>query len=221
MKTRLTKAAPIAVVAGVVAFCCWPYLASPDTGPAGPGSREAQEIAPALLSPKFGPPTERDPFRLPTDVQNQAPASRDVAIATVQKGDPVAPMARAADASDPLQGLSLSATYVHGKRRLAMINGHLYPEGGSFKVASSAGEPFVIARIDPYKVVLQRSGETVELNYDTKGTKASLHSPPKGSSQPAVRQGAAADLQVNGPGALSARSPGATAVEPSKVGRQP
>jgi hypothetical protein len=132
-----------------------------------------------MLHPAPGAVAERDPFRLP-------PPAR-AAMAAHKPAGPAAQVAKAvdpaADTAKLLSGLALHATYIHGQRRVALINGLVYAEGEPLKPANPTTTPFVVAWVYPDRVLLRRLGQTVELHYADK-------SPAAGTVPQARRDGA-------------------------------
>lgn len=160
MSVQLGKVTPIGLLVGVVAYCCWPYLAAPAAG-AADGAGKLPEVTAAMLTPVPAPAAKRDPFR-PADGAGMAVTARQPAptmTPVAKRADPVP------DKAPPRSRLRLNATYLHGGRRLALIDGSVYAEGETLKPASPAAVPLVVERIEAHQVVLRGLGQPLELRY--------------------------------------------------------
>ena len=73
-------------------------------------------------------------------------------------------------------GLTLSSTLVGVRQRMALVNGQIYEEGA--KLDHDSGMQFVVARIEPGRVVLEAQGRTIELMIE----------PPTRPSQPLIHR---------------------------------
>src|SRR5437588_1519449 len=118
MNVQLGKVMPIGLLVGMVGYCCWPYLAGPERGAAAE-ARKLPLLTAAMLRPLPGAAAQGDPFRMTAAAAAAVPTgTRAAAPAPAGKGaDP------AADTAALLGRLALRATYVHGPRRVALING--------------------------------------------------------------------------------------------------
>ena len=81
----------------------------------------------------------------------------------------------------------MNATYIHGDRRLALINGQVYAEGEALKGQNSSSSTLRVARICPDKVLLRGDGVTLELKY------ASILTKSVDAAAPAMKQGPGVD----------------------------
>ena len=178
MSGRIGKTALILIVIGVMGYLCWPYVSDPLPEALALSPGKMPEIAPALLAPPVAPAPDRDPFQQPP-VAKPAEEPPPPVVAEVPKPAPPPSAAPApalnppivvkpelpVDPKDLLSGLALNATYVRGDRRLAVINGSLYAEGDQVKLSGPTMLALTLARVYPDNVILERKGQTVELNY--------------------------------------------------------
>lgn len=67
--------------------------------------------------------------------------------------------------NDRLSNLTLSATYVQGKRRFALIDAQIYEQGQLLAISESLKEPCFVAEISADKVLIRHGDRTVELKY--------------------------------------------------------
>ena len=176
MKPWLGKVTPIALLLGMVGYCCWPYLAGLGIGTAAEGRGKLPEVTAAMLRPALGAPAARDPFALPQ-------AARAAVTAKPLAGPAVKAADTGADTAKLLGRLALHATYIHGQRRVAVINGEVYAEGEPLRADGATAAPFVVGSICPHKVLLRHLDETVELCYSDKN-------PAAGQARPAGAGGA-------------------------------
>jgi len=186
MSAQLGKVTPIALLIGVVGYCCWPYLAAQEAGPAAEGAGKLPEVTAGMLHPVPAAAAGRDPFRSAERVRAPATAKRPASSAAQAAKTP----APEADTPQLLGGLRLYATYIRGERRLALIDGSVYAEGEPVKGARAMAAPFVVVRVDPDKVLLRRLGQTVELRYAAR--------PAAAGSSAQARAAAAARDKVSG-----------------------
>jgi len=175
MSGLLGKFGPTAVVATVVAWCCWPYLVDTDSELDLDQDTSVPVIASSLLSPTFAPLPERNPFA-PESAQNR-PFTVEAAFSALSgllslladKGPIVAKTGQAPSAEPSLRelvrNLPLEATYCQGERSIALIDGQLYAKGDSLFPSEPLSEPCVVAQISAHRVLLRRKGQAVELTY--------------------------------------------------------
>src|SRR5688572_30023319 len=136
MQTPLGKVAHVAAAAVLVAYCLWAESNATSR------LRDAAKLDSAwleeLLSPEIEPVPPREPFR--PSKSTAVPTTTDLAVAATS--------AEALDATSEAPQLQLSATCIHGDRRLALINGSLYAQGESL----AGAEPrYTVALIEPDK----------------------------------------------------------------------
>ena len=79
--------------------------------------------------------------------------------------EPPTPVSAAQEPVDILKSLALDATFLHGDRRLALINGRVCAQGESLAISDAAAWPCVVAGISADKVLIEHQGRTVELKY--------------------------------------------------------
>jgi hypothetical protein len=118
------------------------------------------EVAKSALSPTFSPPT-RNPFS-PKDVVLAKNGSQTGSPGGRRGADKPSDAARQKDGTvaNPLGGLTLDATYLVGKSRLAIINGRVY--GVNERLPASK---LTILDVLPYKVLLECEGKVLALAY--------------------------------------------------------
>ncbi len=152
MQTPLGKVAHVAAAAVLVAYCLW--AESSTSSRVRDAAKLDSEWLEALLSPQIEPQLPRDPFA-PMKA-TPVPTATELAVAAAS--------AEALDATAEAPPLELSATCIHGDRRLALINGSLYAQGESLEGAED-GPRYTIALIETDKVVLDRGGELLLIEY--------------------------------------------------------
>ena len=173
--------APRVVVVGFVAVACWPtlckFLATEETKP----PEILPELTVATLAPKMPPLPTRDPFGSASELElSKAKDSANAAAKLANSkgsaksrsadkmGQRAGGSAAAKEANkpvDPLSGLTLDGTCVMGERRLAVINGRLYGLQEQVALDKSATPPYQVVDVFPYKVLLEHSGQILELGY--------------------------------------------------------
>jgi hypothetical protein len=160
MPTFVVKLAPQAIVLAVVLYWVWPSLTQKAAGPtSAPKDKKAavsQEFSAAILSPSFPSPSKRNPF----EAAGTKHVARDKKGKAAEKD--LAAIA-AADAKD--SGLTLNATFVVGKGRLAMINGTVYKEKETIRGQGDDPVNWLITDILPHKVLLLHQGVPLQLCY--------------------------------------------------------
>ena len=72
MSGLIGKLAPTAIVAAVVAWCCWPHLSASKPLSSVPGSDDLPRVAGSLLSAAIRPASGRNPFA-PVRAEEAAP----------------------------------------------------------------------------------------------------------------------------------------------------
>jgi hypothetical protein len=220
MVISISKLAPRATVLAVVGYCVWPSLSymtsQPETKPPG----KLPELAAALLSPKMPSCPTRDPFGSKSAAQLSArrgASTAAVKLATKEDraksstplvGKPAEKLA-AADTSeqpvDPLNGLTLDATCIVGRRRAAVINGRLYAPEELLSASSPSTPPYKIVDVFPYKVLLEREGKTLELTYSNVASRSVSSQSAGGGARPGSAA-AASRAQKSHSGATPAQS---------------
>jgi hypothetical protein len=156
MNQRLNKLAPLAAVFALVTYCCWPYVTGSSGAAVATAGPAASQLAAALRPPALGQEPARDPFRAPASPRRALGARPAPVVAGVAKGK---------EADDPSKLFALSATLILGRERLARINGTLYRQGARLPGANGADEGYVLALVEPDKVVLRHAGRLTELHY--------------------------------------------------------
>jgi hypothetical protein len=112
--------------------------------------------------------------------------------------------------------LALKATSIYADRRLAIINGQIYEQGQRLDLPESSAEPWVVARILPYKVLLEGPGQVRELTYADPPAPPD-DSPATAAAAEAPRSPAAGETPGIGDGAMAAGS----TLPPPERGRTP
>ncbi len=128
MSGTFGKMAPTAIVFGLVAWCCWPYLAGPPSATGVQPKADLPRIAGVLLSPEVEPAPNRNPFQPPPAREPDPPASEEPGARPPEPGGQEKAVAEK-DPVDVLSGLVLGAIYIRGDRRVALINGQLCQQG--------------------------------------------------------------------------------------------
>jgi hypothetical protein len=172
MDKRVHKVAPLAAVLVLVAHCCWPYLTGSGGAVAPTAVSRLPQLTTAWRTPALGIEPARDPFRAPAAVARPAAGDRRPRVAGTPTKD------RGLD--DAAKLFVLSATLIQGHERLARINGRLYHEGAQLQAAKPADESYVVARVEPDKVLLRRGDRMTELHYAAQQEPARM---PKGSAR--------------------------------------
>ena len=161
---------PAAIVLAAVGYGCWPYLDTQGPRAATQEAGKLPEITAALLSPTIAPAPARNPFGLAVATQTPATvapsaAETDAEESTAETAEGSVAETREIDTKSLLSDLALNATFLTGNRRVAVINSQLYAEGEPLGQSASSKQPYVVAQIYQHKVLLERQGQTVELNY--------------------------------------------------------
>jgi hypothetical protein len=162
MGGAIGKMFPTAIVAAIVVWCCWPYLEHGGPGEVGANTHFPQ-ITHALLEPTAAPEPSRDPFHVVTIANTLGAPKEEVAPGTKASAD--SRSAQKKDAAEMRKGLTLSGTYISGSRRAALINDRLWEQGQRLELSKNAAEPWVLAQVFPYGVVIQSGAKSIELEY--------------------------------------------------------
>jgi hypothetical protein len=184
MSELIKKLAPTGIVAAVAAWCCWPHLPGRETDLGLQAPDTLPKIAASLLSPEFESASGRNPFRPVAEHEDEYAAGAEPVVSTVTRQQetsgspkekpgsprekPGSPKEEPSPEQDPLEivkSLPLQATFVHGDRRMALIDGQFCEEGSTLAVADSARSPCIVARISAHRVLVLYRGRTVELGY--------------------------------------------------------
>ena len=183
MKNLVGTIVPSMIVLAAVGWAVWPYLESPGLSPTSK-TRDV-EVSSALLAWVAGRTPDRDPFRSPSvpAAVGSTRAPRPGPGEKVPKAGLANTMLEArraeVDVRATLPGkVALSATSIHGTRRMAVLNGRVYAEGESVQ-GIDAPNPVVLAAIHPASVRLCYGGESVAIAFSA--ASAATRSPP---SQP-------------------------------------
>ena len=144
----------------------------------GPGSdRNPFQVAAAARideSPTHDPPQNEQPEVPAAEVPVAKVPAAEVPAAEVPITEVTASEKGITDAAGPteeedrvkfLGGLMLSATYIQGNRRVAIVNGRIYKQGDPLSVSGTTRGPGTITTISADKVVILYCGRTVELEY--------------------------------------------------------
>ncbi|HTQ37436.1 MAG TPA: hypothetical protein VMJ32_00310 [Pirellulales bacterium] len=168
MPTKLSRIAPIAVIAGILGYLSWPYFDDPTAISKSKNSdKSAAASLASLLNPSPAGDIRDGLFEIPQSLGAKVAqkASTVAGKSTAAKKGPAADARRV----DEFKNFTLSGTYVAGGSRFAVINGSLYAEGeqitASGKGAKAAHNAYTVAHVDIDKVVLSFQGETKELHY--------------------------------------------------------
>src|SRR3569623_2344027 len=142
MRSRISRLAPITVVAGSMGYLCWSHLGE-ETQPQKPKSPSTStELTAARLAPPAAPDLVRDPFNSTTpSAPTKGPAGGGTRL--VKQEASLSP--------GEVDKLVLSGTYLQGRRRMAVIYGAVYAEGDSLK--SGDASLGTVAQIALHRVV--------------------------------------------------------------------
>lgn len=157
------RLAPTAIVAAFVAWCVWPYLSGAGSRGLGQEAGEVPRIASSLLKPTMEPAGDRDPFRS-ADADQPDPSETATTEEEESAAVEAAPVPEV-QPGDVLEQLTLDATFIHGGRRLALINGQVCQQGDALAISGLTTEPCLVARIAAHKVLIKFRDETLELEY--------------------------------------------------------
>ncbi len=183
MQKRLVGLAPIIVVAAAMGYLCWSHVG--DNAPLSKSkpTPKTNELTAAQLSPPATPDLVRDPFESATAVASSTPpgkgpqgkssagkpdddpseesSSEDTQTA---KKDAKSKTSSPRITFDPGQFV-LNGTYVHGRTRMAVINGAIYTEGQLLSAAKSEAPVGSVKTISVDKVELSVDDHQVALTY--------------------------------------------------------
>lgn len=195
MTALLAKFAPCAIVLAAVTYCCWPYLedagqkkADADKKlPEIAASALAPKIQPAPGRDPFGMTLNPDVFKVIETKDAKKDPKLAVAAGQPNKGttgpadkSKVDPRGNSAaqDLDPEIQkkitenelktarnGLMLNATFLRGNRHVAILNGERFSEGDTLERVNSNLRLIKIAAIQPRKVVLEKQGQTIDVDY--------------------------------------------------------
>ena len=161
MSTTIGKLAPIAIVAAVVAWCCYPYLDKPASEASLQQEGNLPRIIRSLLSPIIEPASDRDPFKPREERNTDSTQSEQPATAATAE----TPSLSKEDILEILSNLVLDATFIQGNRRMALINGRVCEQGEPLAISGSITEPCIVTQISAHSVLIQYGDRTVELKY--------------------------------------------------------
>lgn len=161
MSTTIGNLLPMAVVAAVVAWCCYPYLDEPGSDAGFQQEADPPRIVGALLSPVIGPASDRDPFKPWVANGTDSTGNEQPATAALAGKSPP----RKEDAFDVSSNLMLAATYIQGNRRVALINGQVCEPGDTLRISGPMTEPCTVTRVFADRVMIRHRNQIVELKY--------------------------------------------------------
>jgi hypothetical protein len=181
MHPLVGRLAPTAVVAALVAWCVWPYLNGEGSGGLVQEPGEVPEIASSLLDPTIEPAGDRNPFRA---ADADEPEAIEPATTEEEKPDVDAPPPPPeVQPGDVLKRLALDATFIHGGRSMALINGQVCEQGDALAISGLTTEPCIVTQITPHRVLIDFRGETLELKYRDSRAKPARSEPVDTSQQ--------------------------------------
>lgn len=219
---------PTVLVLAMGGYCCWPYLGGESRRAGTEAAGKLPELTAALLSPSIDPTPDRDPFRAAPAIQPDAIGIAAKSIEPDAIGSAAAPSedSEAAEGSSAepetaspanLSVLTLNATFLRGSRRLAMINSQLYAQGEPLAQGESSAAPYVVSEVYPDKVMLERQGQTVELNYADTGSKSDPVPRPKAAGQGPSPRAAKGATKASTPRDATPPSHGTKTTKPTKA----
>ena len=149
----LQKIGPIAVVAAVFTWCCWPYISGSATATGSGEEGAVITIAKKFFSPKVSTTHGRDPFQSVQDaaeefLSNSAMGTSNSSTSSRTNNN------RTDTAKVQIKGFLLNGTYVQGDRRMAIINSTLYRVGEYLDDTDTPGKKWKLLQIYPDRVVL-------------------------------------------------------------------
>jgi hypothetical protein len=183
MQKRLIGLAPILVVAAAMGYLCWSHLG--DNAPltkAKPAAKTT-DLTAAQLSPPPTPDIVRDPFESAIAAASSTPSGKgpsgknpagesdDDPNSEAGEGKTHTAKKTAKSKSDSKRNtfdpgqFVLNGTYVHGRTRMAVINGAIYTEGQLLSAAKSEAPVGSVKTISVDKVELAVDDHQVALTY--------------------------------------------------------
>lgn len=161
MRALQSKLVHMSAVAALAGYCYW--CEQVETRVQVSATEKHKGSLENLLSPTIEPAPQRDPFH---------PVAQPQTGAGTSAADAEAAELKLAAAGNPADEFALAATIIHGPRRLAVINGSLYGEGEPLKSSVPNGQPCIVAQIHADRVLLDRGGKSVELQYSAGPSRA-------------------------------------------------
>jgi hypothetical protein len=167
MKGLLGRFAPTLAVCLVAAWCCWPHLAGKKARFLAGAGGELPEINDCLLTAEIRQNSGRDPF-VPFQIEEQG--SVDPTAPLVDYRDRIEPelsdeSASREDLAKVVGSLTLNGTLIHGKLRVAVINGRSYEVGESVMRNKCTNAALVVAEIAQHSVLITSGTEVFQLTY--------------------------------------------------------
>lgn len=159
MNRTTKRIAPLGLLFAFATWCCWQSLET-----AEPFNLLDDNILPAgikraQLEPVIGEEHVRDPFTIVVAEKKPEPIDEGPTFLTSITSDPII------DLTEMLSTLELHATYIHGDRRLAMINSQTFFEGQTFDSLAQLDERGTIAQILHDAVFMDFAGQRYRLSY--------------------------------------------------------
>ena len=155
MHSRISRLAPISIVAGSMGYLCWSHIGD-EAAPQKPKALStATELTAAQLLPPAATVLVRDPVTSANTslAPTKGPAGGGTRLvkqeASLSPGD--------------IDKLVLSGTYLQGRRRMAVIIGAVFAEGDSLK--SGNASLGTVAQIDLHRVVLLVGEQQLAISY--------------------------------------------------------
>ncbi len=166
MKTAaLLKRTPTLIVVAFLAYSCYSIHASlSDKSASRTEAAKGQDMvvkdavhASAVEARSLPTAILRDPFRI-------SKKTADAAKSKAESSDDT----EAESLARIVSGLTLDATFLQGKTRIAIINGHIYHQGQRLIAQGEAGNshsPLVIQSVTAHLVTLRAHDKTFDLGY--------------------------------------------------------
>jgi hypothetical protein len=187
MALKIIKIAPTLVTLALVGWIVWPFLFGGEQGePTAAAKAQANGSKQAAGNTRTAVP--KDPFEVMAVASTaSAQPKKDAGpakptVASAKTASPTGKKPPESDASRAdaarVRGMVLSATIIHGPKRIAMIDGRIYEPGDPIRGLDEEPTPFRLAEVSARNVVLANRRGRYELNYTDKLTAAPAEPPP-------------------------------------------
>jgi hypothetical protein len=167
---KVVKVAPSLITLALAGWVVWPLLSGgSDASPLAETFKRATELRSPLARRSAAAP--QDPFQqliAELGAQRNAGAKTQPDEQETERLGPVELAAR----------MTLSATIIRGRKRIAMIDGKFYEPGDRLRGDDDAPLPLVLRDVEPHRVVLESGQKRIELSYATNTAAAAVPGPP-------------------------------------------
>jgi hypothetical protein len=171
MAPKLLKLAPTLLTLLLVAWVVWPHLPlGSSEAPVAAAKPQAAEKTKPNAKRSEAPPNPFDGVLAMLLANAQARDTKKgpaVAGTVAAAGTPTTKDApgRAEEPPEVIQDMTLSATIIRGKKRIAMIDGKIYEQGDTIRDAGDAATDMQIARVEPRRVIITKGRRRLALSY--------------------------------------------------------